>query len=312
MTASATAQHARRIALRLGAAQEQVVSRRQLYAAGVPRWLVRLEVRAGRWQLLGTQVVVLHNGPLSAPARRWAAVLEAGPQAALDGVTSLQAAGVAVLTDELITVAVPKGARRRRLHGVRLRETRRYRASDVVRAGVPRMAPAVSALHAALWAATDKQATYFLTLVVQQGLARAVDLSDAAASVRRHPRRRLISRVVLDLADGCRSLGELDVARAMRGRGLPEPVRQAVRRRASGTQYLDADFPDYGISLEIDGAQHDLPDQRLADLLRDIALATEQRIVVRIPLVAWRLDEQAVLDGLEQLFLSRGWRRPAA
>jgi hypothetical protein len=33
---------------------------------------------------------------------------------------------------------------------------------------------------------------------------------------------------------------------------------------------------------------------------------------VRVPLVAWRLDETAVLDGLEQLFRSRGWHRPAA
>lgn len=288
------------------------MSRRQLYAAAVPRWLVRLEVRVGRWQLLGTQVVVLHNGPVSAAARRWAAVLEAGPRAALDGISGLQAAGVEVLTDELITVAVPKGARRRRLRGVRLRETRRYRAEDVVRTGVPRMTPAVSALHAALWAATDRGATFFLTLVVQQGLARPAELSDAAACVRRHPRRTLISRVVLDLADGCRSLGELDVAAAMRGRGLPEPVRQAVRKRASGTQYLDADFPAYGISLEVDGSQHDLPDQRLADLLRDLELATEQRTVVRIPLVAWRLDEQRVLDSLEALFRSRGWVPSAA
>lgn len=312
MPASTAAKRGRRIARRLGAPQEQVVSRRQLYGAGVPRWLVRLEVRVGRWQLLGSQVVVLHNGPISAAARRWAAVLEAGPRAVLDGVSGLQEAGLDQLTDTEITVAVPKGARRRRLVGVRLRETRRYRAEDVIGAGVPRMAPAVAAVHAALWAVTDKQATFFLTLVVQQGRARAVDLSDAAAHVRRHPRRGLIAKVVLDLADGCRSLGELDVSRAMRRRSLPEPVRQAVRRRPSGTQYLDADFPDYGISMEVDGAQHDLPDQRLADLLRDLGLASEQRTVVRIPLVAWRLDEDAVLDGLEQLFLSRGWQRPAA
>jgi very-short-patch-repair endonuclease len=102
------------------------------------------------------------------------------------------------------------------------------------------------------------------------------------------------------------------VARALRTRGLPEPVRQAVRQRPSGTQYLDADFPSYGVSLEIDGSQHDLPRQRLADLLRDLGLATEGRTTVRIPLVAWRLDEAAVLDGLEELFRSRGWHRPAA
>jgi hypothetical protein len=172
--------------------------------------------------------------------------------------------------------------------------------------------PAVAAVHAALWAATDKQATFFLVLAVQQGLCRPSDLSDAATVVRRHPRRRLVSQVVLDLADGSRSLGELDVAGAMRSRGLPEPDRQALRRRPSGTQYLDADFPAYRVSLEVDGSQHDLPHQRLADLLRDLGLATEGRTTVRIPLVAWRLDERAVLDALEELFRSRGWRRPAA
>jgi very-short-patch-repair endonuclease len=271
-----------------------------------------LGVRTGRWQRTGQQTVALHNGPLDATTRRWVAVLEAGPRAALDGISALQAAGLVQLTDDLVTVVVPKGTRRRRIPGVRVRETRRYRAEDLVRTGIPRTTPPVAAVHAALWAATDKQATYFLTLVVQQGLCRPADLSDAATSVRRHPRRRLLSQVVLDLADGSRSLGELDVARALRSRGLPEPVRQAVRRRPSGTQYLDADFPAYGVTLEVDGSQHDLPGQRLADLLRDLGLATEGRTTVRVPLVAWRLDETAVLDGLEQLFRSRGWHRPAA
>lgn len=303
---------ARLTAARLAADQCAVASRRQLLAAGVPRWLLRSEVRAGRWRSTGPQTLALHNGPLDAAGHRWVAVLEAGPRAALDGVSALQAAGVDHLTDEGVTVVVPKGTRRRRMPGVRVRETRRYREEDVIRSGVPRTAPAVAAVHAALWAVTDKQATYFLTLAVQQGLCRPADLSDAAAAVRRHPRRRLLAQVVLDLADGSRSLGELDVARSMRTRGLPEPVRQAVRRRPSGTQYLDADFPSYGISMEIDGSQHDLPQQRLADLVRDLALATEGRTTVRIPLVAWRLDEAAVLDALEELFRSRGWHRPAA
>ncbi len=299
-------------AARLAGSQSNAASRRQLYEAGVPRWLVRLEVRSGRWQRTGRQTVVVHNGPLDAPTRRAVAVLEAGPRAALDGVSALQAAGLDVLTDELVHVAVPRGTRRRRIPWARVRETRRFREQDVVPEGLRRMTPAVAAVHAALWAVTDRQATYVLTLAVQQGLCRPVELSDAAAAVRRHPRRRLLGRVVLELADGSRSLGELDVARAMRGRCLLEPARQAVRRRPSGTQYLDADFPDHDITLEVDGVQHDLPDRRLADLVRDLALATDGRTVVRIPLVAWRLDEALVLDGLEGLFRSRGWRRPAA
>lgn len=307
-----SAARGRSTARRLAADQDQVVARRQLYAAGVPRWLLRLELRTGRWQRTGRQTVAVHNGPLDLAARRRTAVLEAGPRAALDGTSSLQAAGLEVLTDSVVVVAVPKGTRRKRIPGVRVRETRRYREQDVIRTGVPRTTPAVAAVHAALWATSDKQATYLLTLVVQQGLARPSDLSDAASAVRRHPRRQLLSQVVLDLASGSRSLGELDVARALRSRGLPEPTRQALRRRASGTQYLDADFPAYGITLEVDGAQHDLPGARLADLLRDLGLASDGRTVVRLPLVAWRLDEAAVLDALEELFRSRGWRRRAA
>lgn len=306
------AMSARLTATQLAADQSGAVALRQLYAAGVPRWLVRLELRAGRWQRSGRQTVVVHNGPIDGPTRRWVAVLEAGPRAALDGVSALQAAGLDVLTDELVVVAVPRGTRRRRVRGARIRETRRYREQDVLHSGIPRTLPAVAALHAALWAVTDRQATYLLTVAVQQGLCRPAALSDAATAVRRHPRRRLVAQVVLDLAEGCRSLGELDVGRAMRTRGLPEPARQAMRRRPSGTQYLDADFPDHDVTLEVDGVQHDLPDQRLADLVRDVVLATEGRTVVRIPLVAWRLDEDAVLEALEGLFVSRGWRRPAA
>lgn len=302
---------ARRVAAKLAAEQCGVVGRRQLYAAGVPRWLVRLELRVGRWQSTGRQTVVVHNGPRDAAARRWIAVLEAGPRAALDGVSALQAAGIAALTDDVVHVIVPKGARKPRLRGVRLHESRRWRDEDIVRAGIPRTLPAVAAVHAALWAATDRQAALHLTLAVQQRRATAAELYDAAATVRRHPRRALLRLVVTDLADGVRSLGELDVAQAMRGRGLPEPVRQSLRRRPSGRQYLDADFPTYRLTLEVDGWQHDLPGQRLADVLRDLAVAGEGGTTVRIPLVAWRMDSSAVLDALEALFASRGWRRAA-
>lgn len=265
-----------------------------------------------RWQRTGRQTVALHNGPLDVAARRAVAALEAGPRAALAGVTALQAAGVTGLSDTVLHVIVPKGTRKVRLRGVRIHESRRFREQDVQPDGVRRTVPAVAAVHAALWARTDREATLFPTLVVQQGKADAVGLHDAVTVIRRSHRRRLLLRVVSDLGAGCRSLGELDVAAAMRRRGLPEPERQAVRRRASGTQYLDADFPAYGITLEVDGAQHDAPEQRLSDLLRDLQLASDRRTVARLPLVAWRLDESAVLDALEQLFVSRGWCRPAA
>ncbi|MCW2499473.1 MAG: hypothetical protein JWN87_1149, partial [Frankiales bacterium] len=85
-------------ARRLAAGQDGVVGRRQLYRAGVPRWLVRRELRVGRWQRTGRQTVAVHNGPLPVEARRWVAVLELGPRAALAGVSALQHDGVSALT----------------------------------------------------------------------------------------------------------------------------------------------------------------------------------------------------------------------
>ena len=153
--------------------QELVVGRRQLYAAGVPRWFVANELRRRRWQRGGKQTVVVHNGPLSQEAKWWIAVLEVGCRAALDGVCALQAAGVKGLSDTDSVVATPKGSTPCQPKDVRVRETRRFRSADVITVGIPRMRPPVAAVHAALWAVSDKQAKLFVLMTVQQRLASA-------------------------------------------------------------------------------------------------------------------------------------------
>lgn len=290
--------------------QSWAVGRRQLAAEGVPRWVVKLELRTGRWQRQGRQALVVHNGPLSEATLRAIAVLEVGSKGALDGVSALLAAGATGLTDTGLVVSTPKGSTPRRPAGVRVRETRRFREEDVLTAGVRRMRPAVAALHAALWAVSDRQATLFLMIAVQQKLARVEDIATALARVRRHKRRRMLTALLVDLAGGVHSLGELDVGAGLQRRGLPVPTRQAIRKRPSGTEYLDCEFLEYDLVLEVDGVGHNEVLQQLSDLVRDIRLASEGRTVIRIPLSAWRLDEEAVLTVLEDLFVARGWVRP--
>ena len=296
----------------LAAGQAGVVHRRQLSRHGVPRWVLELEIRSGRWQRTGRQTVVVHNGPVDDAARRVIAVAEVCTRAALDGVSALQQHGLTSIDDRVVTVIAPKGSDPRRPAGVRVHESRRFRADDVqVVGGVRTMRPGVAAVHAALWAGTDRQATFFLVVAVQQRLTSPQELTEVVATVRRHRRRRLLQRVVQDLVAGVRSMGELDVARAMRRRGLPEPDRQVLRRRPSGQEYLDVRFDRYGTTLEIDGQQHDAIEHRVADVLRDFTLAAEGDVVLRLPLVVWRLAEDDVLDRLEQVLLARGWRAAA-
>lgn len=74
-----------RAAEELAADQEDVISRRQLYALGVTRWQVKAQLRARRWQRTGRQSVSTMTGQLGDKARRRVAVFETGPRAALDG-----------------------------------------------------------------------------------------------------------------------------------------------------------------------------------------------------------------------------------
>lgn len=289
-----------------------MVSRQQLVAAGVPRWVVRAELGARRWQAWHGQTIVLHNGPLSVVERRWVAVLGTCPRAALDGVTALQQAGISGLEDTVLHVIAPRGSQPREMPGVVVHESRRFREEDVVRSGIRRVRPAVAAVHAALWAASDRQAQLFVMLCVQQRRASVGDIADTVSAVRRHPRRRLLARLVADLAVGVHSLGELDVAEDFRRRGFPEPARQSVRRRASGTEYLDCELAEYGLVFEIDGAGHESTEQQLSDLLRDISIAADGQTVVRIPLRLYRIDRESVLDRIEALLVARGWVRAAA
>ena len=306
------APEARAAAHLLGLRQHQVVGRRQLIERRVPRWLIKAEFQAERWRRHSRQVIVLHRGPLTAEAAWWAAILGVGPRAALDGVTALQAAGMKGIDERRLHVIAPKGSKPQPAPGVHLHESRRFRAEDVLDAGgLRRVRPAVAAVHAALWAVSDRQAQLFVLACVQQRLAPVAAVAEAVADVRRHARRRMLLSLVTDMAGGVQSLGELDVAHDFRRRGFPEPDRQTIRRRSSGTEYLDCRLTSYGLVFEIDGAGHDEAQQELSDLLRDIAVAADGDTCIRIPLALYRLAREQVLDHLEQLLVARGWRRAA-
>ena len=110
-------------------------------------------------------------------------------------------------------------------------------------------------------------------LRVQQRLVQPAALRRNAASRPTLPRRALILETVADVAGGSHSLPELEYLDGLRRTGLPMPVRQKVVRRQGGRYYLDADFEDYGVTVEINGAQHFEPRAREYDDVRRARLA---------------------------------------
>lgn len=292
----------------LAAGQAGVVSRPQLYADGVTRAEVRANLRAGRWQALGSQSLLTYTGEPSAGSREWAAVFEAGPRAFLDGASALVAAGLKKFDVDRIRVSVPRGARVRRGKGLDIRQTRRWQPDDLAPgSGVPRSRPAVAAVRGALWARSDKQAALLLTMAVQQGVVRSEDLGREMLRIKRDRRRAFLYAVVLDLLDGVRSLGELDFARECRRRGLPEPTRQVVRRGRNGTYYLDVAWETWRVVVEIDGIHHSWAQNVVGDALRHNAVTLSDALVLRLPLLGLRIAADDFFDQIEQALLAAGW-----
>ncbi|HET7385470.1 MAG TPA: DUF559 domain-containing protein [Nocardioidaceae bacterium] len=295
----------------LAADQEGVVSRRQLYAAGITRCEVRANIRADRWARLGRQSVCTHRGPLTPRAEHFAAVFEAGPRAYLDAGSALLEAGLEHFSVDRIRVSVPRGAPAWRVKGIDIRQTRRWTSDDLAPGPLRRSRVEVAAIRHALWARSDREAALALTMVVQQGLTTPERLGVEMLRVRRDKRRSFIHGVLVDLLGGVRSLGELDVVRGCRERGLPEPDTQVVHRTASGKYYLDLRWKRWRLVVEVDGIQHAWAQLIVPDAIRQNSLAIEGDTVLRLPLLGLRVCPDEFFAQIEQGLVANGCDIPA-
>lgn len=152
-----------------------------------------------------------------------------------------------------------------------------------------------------------REATLVVTMAVQQRLVSPEELAAELLRVRRDRRRSLLATLVLDLVGGVGSLGELDVLRLLRSRGLPEPEQQVVRRTPSGSVYLDFRWGRWRVTLEIDGIQHTWAEHLVADAIRHNQVAMDGDVVLRMPVVGVRLAPALFLDQVEDALRRAGW-----
>lgn len=300
----------RRRVERLAAAQEGVVARPQVYAAGLSRAEVRAELRAERWQRGGAQTLVTFSGPLPALAELWVAVLEGGPRAVLDGEASLLASGLTGYESTAAPrVSVPRGARVRRSRRADIRQTRRWAATDRAASGIPRTRPEVAAVRAFLWAVSEARGVLLLTMAVQQGLTSPQRIAEQAVRIRRDRRRTLLHATVLDLLHGARTLTEAEFARECRRRGLPVPTLNE-RRGPGGRLYVDALWQEWRLVVEIDGVQHSWATHVVADALRQNELALAGDTVLRLPLLGYRATPDDFFAQVERALRTAGCPLP--
>jgi hypothetical protein len=291
--------------------QAQILTRAQLASYGVDHRAVARQGDAGRWALIGPLLVVLHRGPLDAIARRWAAVLNAGPSAGLCSWSALCQWGLRGWERDETHVVVPRGERPWPLSWVRIHESRRHCISDLV---VPSARPPAHDVHraaidAAAWAPSSRTAAGLLAATVQQGLT-SVDALSAALDTAGHVRhRKIIRATLLDIAGGADALSEIDLASLCLNFGLPLPTRQAMRTDIRGRRrYRDAEWVRWDgrlVVCEVDGQGHLEARRWYDDLMRDAELATQEAdaIRIRLPAAALRTEPRRVEAVLRSVLL---------
>jgi len=260
---------------------------------------MRWRVRSGRWQQPCRGVLVTHSGPVGDGEALWIALLAAGPQAVLGGLTAAGLDGLTGFETKAVHLVLPASDRMRtRIPGVIVHRSRVLGADDVHPARLPpRTRIARSLLDAAAWSRSDDAARSILAAGVQQRLARADHL---AAVLARFPTIRghaLLASTLADIAGGAEALSELDFARLTRRYRLPEPDRQVIRVDGGGRRrWLDAFWDEARLVVEVDGLWHMEAAAWWADMHRDNDLTISGLRVLRFPAFALR-DTPSVVAG---------------
>lgn len=282
--------------------QEGVVTRKQLRGLGVSWDHVSAQLAARRWTLATRDVVLLHNGPVTEPARRWIAVLSAQGTVAIGSWSALSMRGLTGWTRPGIHIVVARGARPPRVPAVVVHESRRPAPEDIRPfLGLPVHTAPRAAVDAAAWQRHPRTAVGLLAATVQQGLATTDELFEQLDRVGAVRFRSVMRTSLVDIAGGSQSLAEIDFIRFCRERDLPAPERQARRTDSQGRQrYLDVEWrlrDGRRLVVEVDGIGHSDPDRWYEDLLRTAELDASRRdIVVRVPAGAVRLEPDRVYD----------------
>jgi len=292
----------------LAAAQEGVISRRQLLALGYDWTYVRRRIDSERWASRTEYVVSTTTGPPSWRQRVWTGVLHAGGDAIVGGLTALEWHGLRNWHRDEVTILVDDDLSFEPIEGVNFFRTRRPRA--LLRN--PRLELPIATVEAAAllfggYERSARTAQGLLAAVVQQRLTTAQRLLAEVEALRPLRRAKLFRRVLLEIAGGSQSLAEIDVIRFCRRFNLPKPNRQVRRRDASGRlRFTDCEWllPNGTVLvLEVDGAFHMEVEHWEDDLARQRSLTRPERIIVRCTARELRDEPERVFRDLVNLGL---------
>ncbi len=278
------------------ASQGHVIARSQAIALGLSAETIRNRVRCGDWQQLQFGVYSDFTGTPKRDAQIWAALLRAGPDAALSHWTAAERHGLVDRPVAAVHLAVPVNrhpARWSAIPGVVIHRTR-----YLEQAIHPMMSPPCTRVEYTVFdlieaAATFEEAYDWICRAIGRRRTTSARLREAMASRPRMRWRQDLELALGDTQDGVLSVIERRYAHGVeRPHGLPVATRQARVWQGTGNRYLDNYYEGYRACVEIDGAAAHPADEQWRDKDRDRWNAVHEKIdTIRIGTVALRTPQ---------------------
>jgi Transcriptional regulator, AbiEi antitoxin len=296
----------------LARSQSGVVSRSQALRAGISKDMIRFRLASGWWQPMHRGVYATFTGVPGRPAQRWAALLAAGPGAAISFETAAELHG---LIDQgkvtgPIHVTVPHERRVVAVEGVCLhRSGRAVEAVDSC-TNPPRTTVEETVLDLTQTAGNFDDVCGWVTRAFARDLTDQTRLRKAMKARTKLRWRADLGALLLAADGGDHSVLEFryhrDVERAHR---LPEPDRQVPFTEPGGRQgRRDRLYSEYGVVVELDGRLAHPAERQWRDKERDNAAAAadgQQTLRYGWTHVRWKPCATAV--EVAKVLRRRGW-----
>jgi hypothetical protein len=303
--------------------QQGVIARWQVAQAGHDARIVDPRLRSGRWQPLYRGVYATFTGRPSRIALLWAAVLRAGPGAALSHETAAELDGLIDKPGKYIHVTVGPvrqvSPSRREIGREPLPKIIFHRCARIGQARHPARTPPRTRIEETtldLIQASPNidQALAWLASVCGRRLTTPELLLGAMAARPRLRWRAELAGALTDVSGGVHSVLEWHYVRGVeRSHGLPRAKRQVISLVGGRTRYLDNHYQEFGVAVELDGQAAHPVDARWRDIHRDNASAEVGIVTLRYGWADVTEEPCRVAAEVARVLRNRGWNgRPRA
>jgi hypothetical protein len=255
--------------------QAGVVSRSQAIQAGLTSDTVRFRIISGRWQQIHRGVYATFTGVPGRGTQLWAAVLSAGPGAALSHETAAELHGLLDSPAKLIHITVPVQRRIIVPDGIRLHRSLRVAKAVQVRSYPPRTTVQETVLDLTQTALTFDDVCGWVTRAFARELTDETRLREAISARKRVRWHADLDGLITAAGGGNHSVLEFRYHRDVeRAHDLPESSRQVAFAGPNGSRgRRDRVYEGYQVVVELDGRRAHPAETQWKDRARDNAAA---------------------------------------